>query len=62
MSPKHLAAIALQTGRAKNHIRLLQFLEHGAVDRKKLQPQRNAAFIQEKRNRKLWQSVGTNSQ
>jgi hypothetical protein len=37
MSAEHLAAIALQTGRAKDHIRLLQFLEQGAADRKKLQ-------------------------
>jgi hypothetical protein len=34
---EHLAAIALQTGRAKDHARLLQFLEQGAVSRKKLQ-------------------------
>ncbi|HVE69839.1 MAG TPA: hypothetical protein VNI54_00615 [Thermoanaerobaculia bacterium] len=29
---EHLAAIALQTGRAKDKARLLQFLEEGAVD------------------------------
>jgi hypothetical protein len=37
ISAEHLAAIALRTGRAKDHIRLAQFLEQGAVDRKKLQ-------------------------
>ena len=29
---EHLAAIALQTGRAKDKARLLQFLETGAID------------------------------
>ena len=37
MSAEHLAAIALRTGRPKDHARLLQFLEERAVDRKKLQ-------------------------
>ena len=37
MTAEHLAAIALRTGRPKDHIRILQFIEHGAVDRKKLQ-------------------------
>jgi hypothetical protein len=37
MRAEHLVAIALQTGRAKDHIRILQFLEQGAVDRSKLQ-------------------------
>ena len=37
MTAEHLAAIALRTGRAKDHIRPLQFLEQGAVDKKKLQ-------------------------
>ena len=37
ISAEHLAAIALRTGRAKDHIRLTQFLEQGGVDRKKLQ-------------------------
>jgi len=31
-SAEHLAAIALQTGRAKDKARLLQFLEEGALD------------------------------
>ena len=31
-SPEHLAAIALQTGRAKDKARLLHFLESGALD------------------------------
>jgi hypothetical protein len=31
-SAEHLAAIALQTGRAKDKARLLQFLEAGAMD------------------------------
>lgn len=37
MSAEHLAAIALRTGRAKDHIRLVQFLEQGSVDKRKLQ-------------------------
>jgi hypothetical protein len=37
MSPEHLLAIALCTGRAKDHIRILQFIEQAAVDRGKLQ-------------------------
>lgn len=36
MSPEHLVAIALQTGRSKDHIRILQFVEHDAVDQIKL--------------------------
>jgi len=31
-SAEHLAAIALQTGRAKDKARLLQFIEEGALD------------------------------
>jgi hypothetical protein len=34
---EHLAAIALQTGRAKDKARLLQFIESGAVDAGRLQ-------------------------
>jgi hypothetical protein len=37
MSAEHLVAIALRTGRAKDHIRVLQFVEQKAVDREKLQ-------------------------
>jgi hypothetical protein len=37
MTAEHLAAIALRTGRAKDHVRVLQFLEQDAVDKKKLQ-------------------------
>jgi hypothetical protein len=37
MSPEHLVAIALQTGRSKDYIRVLQFVEHEAVDLEKLQ-------------------------
>ena len=37
MFPEHLVAIALGTGRAKDHNRILQFVEQGAVNRKKLQ-------------------------
>lgn len=37
ISAEHLAAIALRTGRAKDHMRLAQFLEEGALDRRKLQ-------------------------
>jgi hypothetical protein len=36
MTAEHLAAIALRTGRPKDHNRILQFIEQGAVDRKKL--------------------------
>ncbi|HEY6969232.1 MAG TPA: hypothetical protein VJA94_08510 [Candidatus Angelobacter sp.] len=36
MRGEHLVAIALQTGRAKDHARILQFLEQNAVDRAKL--------------------------
>jgi len=32
MLPEHLAAIALSTGRAKDHIRVLQFIKEKAVD------------------------------
>ena len=31
-SAEHLAAIALETGRAKDRLRLLQFLESGTLD------------------------------
>ena len=34
---EHLAAIALRTGRPKDHNRILQFIEQGAIDSKKLQ-------------------------
>lgn len=34
---EHLAAIALQTGRAKDHARLLQFIEAAALDTQKFQ-------------------------
>ncbi len=37
ISAEHLVAIALNTGRAKDHNRILQFLEQKAVDQKKLQ-------------------------
>jgi hypothetical protein len=37
MTGEHLAAIALRTGRPKDHIRILQFIEQGAIDTKKLQ-------------------------
>jgi len=36
MSAEHLVAIALRVGRAKDHSRILQFLEQGVVDREKL--------------------------
>ena len=36
ISAEHLVAIALETGRAKDYARILQFLEQGAVDREKL--------------------------
>jgi hypothetical protein len=34
---EHLAAIALQTGRAKDKARLLQFIEAGALDAARFQ-------------------------
>jgi hypothetical protein len=37
MSAEHLVAIALRTGRPKDHNRILQFVEQDAVDRRKLQ-------------------------
>ena len=36
-SPEHLAAIALQTGRAKDKARLLQFIESGVLDEQRFQ-------------------------
>jgi len=36
MSAEHLVAIALRAGRAKDYIRILQFVEQDAVDRDKL--------------------------
>lgn len=36
VSAEHLVAIALNTGRAKDHSRILQFLEQNAVDRTQL--------------------------
>jgi hypothetical protein len=37
MKPEHLVALALRTGRTKDHARVLQFLETAAVDRERLQ-------------------------
>jgi len=37
MSAEHLVAIALRTGRSKDHNRILQFVEQDAVNRQKLQ-------------------------
>jgi hypothetical protein len=37
MTAEHLVAIALQTGRAKDHARILHFLERKAVDLERLQ-------------------------
>ena len=37
MTAEHLAAIALRTGRPKDHNRILQFIEQGAIDEKTLQ-------------------------
>jgi hypothetical protein len=36
-TPEYLAAIALQTGRAKDKARLLQFIEAHALDRTKFE-------------------------
>ncbi|HET9401882.1 MAG TPA: hypothetical protein VFO34_13125 [Candidatus Acidoferrales bacterium] len=37
MSAEHLAAIALRTGRSKDYLRILAFLEQGALDSRMLQ-------------------------
>jgi len=37
MSAEYLVAIALNTGRSKDHVRIVQFIEQNAVDRNKLQ-------------------------
>jgi len=37
MTAEHLIAIALRTGRSKDHSRILQFIEQRAVDRSRLQ-------------------------
>lgn len=37
MPAEHLVAIALRTGRSKDHIRILQFVEQEAVNREKLE-------------------------
>jgi len=37
MPAEHLVAIALRTGRTKDHARILQFLEQGAVDIERLE-------------------------
>jgi hypothetical protein len=36
MSAEHLAAIALRTSRPKDHIRIIQFVSQGALDRDKM--------------------------
>ena len=36
MTAEHLTAIALQTGRAKDYARILQFIESGTLDADKL--------------------------
>jgi hypothetical protein len=38
ISAEHLLAIALKTGRAKDFARILQFVEAGVLDAKKLDP------------------------
>ena len=37
MTAEHLVAIALRTGRPKDHARILQFLELDAVDKTRLE-------------------------
>jgi len=46
-SAEHLAAIALQTGRAKDKARLLQFLETGVLDAARFQDIRSRHGLQE---------------
>lgn len=36
MKAEHLVAIALRTGRSKDHARIISFLEHDAVDRNEM--------------------------
>jgi hypothetical protein len=36
MTAEHLVAIALKTGRTKDHARIMRFLEHDVVDSQKL--------------------------
>ncbi len=50
MTAEHLAAIALNTGRAKDYARLVQFFEQQAVDREKL-----AGIIQKHSLTAKWQ-------
>jgi hypothetical protein len=38
MTAEHLVAIALQTGHSKDFARILQFLEHQAVNIEKMMP------------------------
>ena len=38
MTAEHLTAVALKTGRAKDFIRILQFIECGVIDADKLDP------------------------
>jgi hypothetical protein len=49
MSAEHLVAIALKTGRAKDHNRILQFVEQDAVDPKKL-----SGILEQHRLREKW--------
>jgi hypothetical protein len=37
ISAEHLAAIALETGRPKDHARLVQFVESGVLDSKRFE-------------------------
>ena len=48
---EHLAAIALQTGRAKDKARLLQFIETGALDRARFQAILSRQGLQKARQR-----------
>jgi hypothetical protein len=50
MSAEHLVSIALQTGRSKDHIRILQFIEEGSIDRDKLR-----AILERHRLTAKWQ-------
>ena len=50
---EHLAAIALQTGRAKDKARLLQFVEEGALDATRLE-----AILARHHLQEAWQRFG----
>jgi len=51
MQAEHLVAIMLQTGRLKDHARIAQFIEHEAVEKKRL-----AGILARHRLNKKWET------